>query len=81
MTAALGNTIRMLRALKETRSILKQAKGVFLVESHVRHRAGIQTTYTVTAYWTTTRFYNGDDFNAAEKAFEQAVTRAPMRVR
>ena len=71
----------MLHALKQTRSILKQAKGVFFVESHVRHGARIETIYTVTAYWTPTHLYNGDDFNAAEKAFEQAVARAPMRVR
>jgi len=71
----------MLHALKETRTILKQAKGVVLVESNVRHGTGIETSYTVTAYWTPTRFYNGDDFSAAELAFDKAVARAPMRAR
>jgi hypothetical protein len=71
----------MMHALKETRSILKQAKGVFLVESNVRYRAELETTYTVTAYWTSTHFYVGNDFNAAEQAFGRAVARAPARVR
>ena len=73
----------MMHALKETRSFLKQAKGVCLVETNVRASrfAPIETSYTVTAYWTPTRFYTGDDFTAAEKVFEEAVARAPQRAR
>jgi hypothetical protein len=37
--------------------------------------------YTVTAYWTPRRFYTGDDLDAAENAFEEALDRAPQRMR
>lgn len=71
-------------ALKDTRLILRQERGVVLVESSVRpHRyaAIMETLYTVSAYWTPTRFYTGGDLKIAEQAFDQAVKRAPMRVR
>jgi hypothetical protein len=73
----------MMQATKETRVIRKQGRGVFLVESGVRqHRTGpVEMTYTVTAYWTPNRFYTGTDLYGAEKAFEEALARAPQRIR
>jgi hypothetical protein len=74
---------KMIPALKNTRLLLSQEKGVILVESKVRatRTAPIEVIYTVTTYWTPTRFYSGCDLNAAEKAFELAVARAPQRIR
>jgi hypothetical protein len=73
----------MIPALKDTRILLSQEKGVILVESKVRatRTAPVELTYTVTAYWTPTRFYSGSDLHAAEKAFELAVAQAPIRIR
>jgi hypothetical protein len=74
---------KMIPTLKDTRLLLRQEKGVILVESKVRatRTAPIEVVYTVTAYWTPTRFYSGCDLHAAEKAFELAVARAPQRIR
>jgi len=73
----------MVPALKDTRIILKQEKGVILVESNVRstRTAPVETVFTVTAYWTPPRFYSGHDLHAAERTFAEAVARAPQRVR
>ena len=73
----------MMQATKETRVIRKQAKGIFLVEAYVRpHRTDpVEVIYTVTAYWTPNHFYTGGDPHAAEKAFEEALARAPQRIR
>jgi hypothetical protein len=73
----------MLDALTETKAILKQTKGVFLVESHVRatRTTPAETVYTVTAYWTPKRFYRGNNRDAAETIFADAVAGAPARVR
>ena len=64
-----------------TRIILKQAKGVTLVKATLRSnwRAAAKMTYTVTAYWSPTHFYDGDNINAAEEAFERSLARAPLR--
>jgi len=72
----------MIPALKDTRLLLRQEKGVILVESKVRttRTAPVEVIYTVTAYWMPARFYSGCDRNAAEKAFERALTRAPQRI-
>jgi hypothetical protein len=72
----------MLHALRETRVILKQTKGVLLVETIVRAKmdAPLEATYTVSAYWVPRRIYHGTDFDAAEIAFEEAVARAPWRI-
>jgi hypothetical protein len=72
----------MTPAVKDTRAILKHEASVFLVGSSLRsHLNGpVEVTYTVSAYWTPTHFYTGSDRDAAEKAFEQAVARAPERV-
>ena len=70
-------------APKETHLILKQGKGGFLIESNLRHGRGAaaEVIYTVTAYWTPTRFYTGSDRNLAERAFEEAVAHAQLPAR
>ena len=72
----------MMQAGKDARGILKQERGVSLVESSVRPNLSgpVEVSYTVSAYWTPTRFYTGTDNDAAEIAFDQAVSRAPQRV-
>ena len=73
----------MIPAPKESSHLLKQGKGVFLIETSMRasRSAPVEIIYTVTASWAPTRFYRGNDLNAAEAIFGQAVARAPQRAR
>jgi hypothetical protein len=73
----------MVPALKDTRMLLQEEKGVILVESKVRatRTAPVEIVYTVTAHWTPARFYSGSDLHEARLAFEVAVARAPQRIR
>jgi hypothetical protein len=73
----------MLPEPKEASHVLKRSKGVSLIETSMRASRNdpIEIVYTVTATWASKRFYRGNDRNAAETIFYQAIDRAPHRAR